>query len=47
MAKEELTIEVAEIDCVQIDDVDLAEASENEVLEEFTANSACTDHQDS
>ena len=32
LTKEELTIEVAEVDGVQIDDVDLAEAGEDKVL---------------
>ncbi len=32
LTEEELTIEVAEVDGVQVDDVDLAEAGENKVL---------------
>lgn len=43
MSKEELTVEVAEIDGVQIDDVDLAKASEDEVLEEFAADATGAD----
>jgi len=46
MTEEELTIEIAEIDGVQIDDMDLAEASKDEVLEELTPNPSCADHQD-
>jgi hypothetical protein len=33
MPEEELSIEIAKIDCVEINDMDLAEASEDEVLE--------------
>ena len=40
LAKEELPVEVAQIDGVEIDDVNLAKAREYEVLEEFAANAA-------
>lgn len=43
LSKEELTIQVAQIDRVQVDDVDFAEAGQDEVLEELTADSACAD----
>ena len=45
VTKEELTIEVAKVDGVQIDNVDLAEAGENKVLQELATNSSGTDHQ--
>ena len=45
VTKKELTIEVAEVDGVQINNVDLAEAGENKVLEELATNSSGTDHQ--
>ena len=45
VTKKELTIEVAEVDGVQINYVDLAEAGENKVLQELATNSSGTDHQ--
>lgn len=45
VTEKELTIEVAEVDGVQINDVDFAEAGENKVLQELAANSSGTDHQ--
>lgn len=45
MSEEELPVEIAEVDCVQIDDVNLAEAGEDEVLEEFAAYAASADHE--
>ena len=44
MTEEELAIEVAEIDGVKIDDVDLTEASEDKILQKLTADAAGTDH---
>lgn len=43
--EEELPVEVAKIDGVKIYNMDLTEASEDEVLEEFTADASSTDHQ--
>lgn len=43
MAKEKLAVEVGQVNCVEIDQVDLAEAGADEVLEEFTANAAGAD----
>ena len=43
MAKEELAIEVAEVDRVQIDNVNLAETAEHEILEQLTSYTASTD----
>lgn len=40
MAEEELAIEVAQVDCVEIDNVDFAKPSKGEVLEEFAADAA-------
>ena len=45
VAKKKLSIEVAEVDGVQINNVDLAEAGENKVLQELATNSSGTDHQ--
>ena len=46
IAEQELAVEVAKIDGIEIDDVYLAEAGEDEVLEEFAANAASSYHQD-
>ena len=46
IAEQELAVEVAEIDGVEIYNVYLAEAGEDEVLEEFAANAASSYHQD-
>ena len=45
LTKEELTVEVAEVDSVQINDVDFTEAGKDEILQKLTANSASADHQ--
>lgn len=47
MTKEELTIEIAEINGIQIDNMNLAEASKDEVLEKLAPNPSCTNHQHS
>jgi hypothetical protein len=43
VSEEELAVEVAEVDGVEIDDVDFAEAGQGEVLEEFAADAASAD----
>jgi hypothetical protein len=45
LAEEELAVQVAEVDGVEVDNVDLSEAGKNEVLEEFASNAAGADHQ--
>jgi hypothetical protein len=45
MSKEELAIQVGEIDGVKVDDVDLAEACKHEVLEQLTSNASGTNHE--
>ena len=45
LTKEELTVEVAEVNGVQINDVDLAEAGEDKILQKLAANSTSADHQ--
>ena len=45
VTKEELTVEVAEVDGVQIDDVDLAEAGKDKILQKLAANSSSANHQ--
>ena len=46
VTEEELSIQITEVNGIQIDDVDLAEAGEDKVLQKFTANSSGADHQD-
>jgi hypothetical protein len=45
VAEEELAIEVAKINRVEVDDVDLAEAGQDEVFEQLAANAARAHHQ--
>lgn len=40
MSEEELPVKVAEVDGIEIDNVDFAEAAEDEVLEELAADAA-------
>ena len=46
LTEEELAIEVAKVDCVEIDYVYLAKAGQDEVFEDFTADSAGADKED-
>ena len=46
VTEEELSIQITEVNGIQIDDVDLAEAGEDKVLQKFTANSSGADHED-
>lgn len=45
LTKEKLTVEVAEVDSVQINDVNFAEAGKDKILQKLTANTASADHQ--
>jgi len=45
MAKEELTVKVAEIDSIQIHNMNFTKASQDEVLQEFASNSTGSNHQ--
>lgn len=46
VTEEELAIEVAKVDGIEVDDVDLAKAGEDEILEKLAAYAASADHQD-
>ena len=46
VAEQELAVEVAEVDGVEVYNVDSAKAGENEVLEQFAADAASSYHQD-
>jgi hypothetical protein len=45
LPEKKLSIEVTQIDRIKIDNVYLAEARENEVLEKLTSNASSPDHQ--
>lgn len=45
MSKQKLAIEVRKIDSVQIHDMNLTEAGQNQVLQQFAANASCADHE--
>ena len=47
MSEQELAVQVAQVDGVEIDNVGFTEASEDEVLQKLTADTASTNHQDS
>jgi hypothetical protein len=46
MSKEELAIQIAQVDSVEINDVYCAEAVHHQILEKFAPNAASPDHQD-
>lgn len=43
MSEEELPVQIAQIDSIKIDDMDLPEASEDKVLEKFTSDTPGAD----
>ena len=45
VAEEKLAVQVAQVDGVEIDDVDFTEAGESEVLEKLAANAASAHHE--
>jgi hypothetical protein len=45
ITEQKLPVEVAQIDGIQIDNVDLPKAREDEVLEQLAADAACSHHQ--
>ena len=44
MPEQKLPVQVAEINGIEIDDVDLAEAGEDQIFEQFAANAAGSHH---
>ena len=46
IAEQKLAIQVAEVDGVQVDDVDLSKASEGQILEKLAADATSSYHQD-
>ncbi|KAL9602486.1 MAG: hypothetical protein Q9219_001779 [cf. Caloplaca sp. 3 TL-2023] len=47
LGRKELAVEVAEVDCIQVYDMDLTKAGKDKVLQQFAADTASTDQQDS
>ena len=45
MSEEELAIEVAKIDCIQVYDMNFAKACQDQVLEQLTSYTTGADHQ--
>jgi hypothetical protein len=41
LSEEELTIQVAQVDRIKVDNVYLSEAGHDKILEQFTPDSAC------
>ena len=46
IAEQKLAIKVAEIDSVQVYNVNFAKAGEDEILEQFAADATSSNHQD-
>lgn len=46
VAEQKLAVQVAEVDGVQVDNVDLTKARERQVLEELAADASSSYHQD-
>lgn len=38
MPKQELSIEVTEVNCIEVDDVDFTKAGQEKIFEEFASN---------
>lgn len=45
MTEEELAVQIRKVDRVEIDNVDLAKAGEDEIFEKLATNTAGTDHE--
>lgn len=45
VSKQELPVEVAEVDGIEVDNMDFTKPSENEVLEELATNATSSYHQ--
>jgi hypothetical protein len=45
VSEKKLSVQVGKIDGIEIDNVDFAKASENEILEQLATNSTGTDHE--
>lgn len=45
VSKEELSIEIAEINRIEVNNVDLPKAGEDEVLEQLASNASSANHQ--
>lgn len=47
VSEEELSVEVTQVDGIEVDDMNVAKAEEDKVLEKFAADTTGTDHKDS
>jgi hypothetical protein len=45
MSKEKLSIEVAQVDCIEINNMNLPEACEDKILEKLASDSTSSHHQ--
>lgn len=45
VSEEELSVQVAEIDSVEVDDMNLAKATEKEVLKKLATNASSSNHE--
>lgn len=45
LSEEKLAVEIAEVDSVEVHNMDFPEPSKDEVLEEFAANAASANHE--
>lgn len=46
VTEEELAVQVTEVDCIEIDDVNLSEAGEDEVFKQFASDAASSNEKD-
>jgi hypothetical protein len=47
VSEEKLSVQVAQVNCVKVHDVNFTEASQDEVLQKFATNSSCANHENS
>lgn len=43
--EQELAIQIAEVNCVHVDHIDIFEARKSQILQDFTAKTTCTDNE--
>ena len=46
MSEKELSVEIAQVNGIEVNEMDFHEPAENEILEQFATNSSSTNHQD-
>lgn len=45
LAEEELPIQIAEVNCVEVNDLNFSKAGKNKILEQLASDSSCADEQ--